>query len=84
MNDKQRAEFERWAERYHGSLNMGKVGLIYSNQNVQHDFNVWQAAIASVVVELPETFVDRGDHYAYLEHLVKQAIEDAGVKYNEQ
>lgn len=85
MNDKQRTEFEKW---YRENINkdgpfMG-CGKLMRSEHAMFGLMCWQAAISSVVVELPDMIVDSCDHFVYLEHLVKQAIADAGVKYNEQ
>lgn len=53
MNEKQRAEFEKWAVQHKYDLTW--IGAIncYAIMRTRIVFDAWQAAIASVVVELP-------------------------------
>ena len=77
-------QFEAWAARYHGAARIGVFGLIYSNDSVQHDWNVWQASRAAIVVELPEVegFNDDGVYSTSVElRDVQEALDKAGVSY---
>ena len=86
-----REEFEEWASRYHGTARMGVVGLIYSNEAVQHDWNVWQASRQAIVVKLPkrpdETWgsmpYERGqlDGMNLMIDECQDALDTAGVRY---
>ena len=75
MNDKQRAEFEKWFPKELEDK-AGVKSLMW---------HVWQAAIASVVVELPTMIIDEYDNGDVLEYVemseLKDALTNAGVKY---
>lgn len=82
MNDKQRAEFEEWARENTDFFEFKQFsGRIRENGNYackdeQKAFVVWQAAIASVVVELP--FEDSCEMHA---GAVCAALDKAGISY---
>ena len=82
--DKCREQFEEYATRYHGALNMGVVGVVYSNQAVQHDWflwqQAWQASRQALVVQLPLWRHSQGAQVYWPEE-VRQSLEDAGVKW---
>lgn len=82
MSDKHRAEFENWVKGSYVT-DKSKYGE-YLDVKTNLAWKAWQAAIASVVVELPRSFKDMYDQYVYDEQSVKQAIEDAGVKHNDE
>ena len=79
MSDKQRATFEKWLQ---GGYN--KDWLVscngYADPTVDRMWLSWQAAIESVVVELPK---GDGDETGWLVSLteVEDALDAAGVKY---
>lgn len=94
MSEQMRKEFEEWASRYHGAARLGVVGLIYSSEAVQHDWNVWQASRQALVVnlpvsvcrthvfELPHTNEVGMEHDEYYEiDDVKKSLEAAGVRF---
>ena len=84
--DKCREQFEEYATRYHGALNMGVVGVVYSNQAVQHDWflwqQAWQASRQALVVELPATccrtlvFEIEGTNEVGMEHDEYYGVDD--------
>jgi hypothetical protein len=76
-----REEFEEWASRYHGTARMGVVGLIYSNEAVQHDWNVWQASRQSLVVKLPELYETPSNGNVYFPEEITDALDAAGARY---
>jgi hypothetical protein len=82
MSDKMREEFEAWAVRYHGAARIGIVGLIYSNESVQHDWNVWQASRAALVVDLSDlceaSYTFSGTCY---KSDVEYRLDEVGVSY---
>lgn len=82
MNDKQRAEFEKWAE---GSyvLDKSKYGE-YLAVKTNLAWKAWQAAIASVVVKLPPRL--RGiDEQCRINNkavdMMQQKLTEAGIRY---
>lgn len=80
MNDKQRAAFEKWAGQYEYDLTWSNAIDCYAIMRTRVVFDAWQAAIASVVVELPELNVDGIDASEFFDD-VKSALDEAGVKY---
>jgi hypothetical protein len=76
-----REEFEQWASRYHGTARMGVVGLIYSNEAVQHDWNVWQTSRQSLVVKLPELYETPSNGKVYFPEEITDALDTVGVRY---
>lgn len=67
MNDKQRAEFDKWFN--------SQIDSEYCSPNVKAlMYECWQAAIASVVVELPE--LEKHDKDA-----VTEKLDEAGIRY---
>lgn len=80
MNDKQRAEFEKWAKWHFGVMRLGCVDGFYSNESVQESWFVWQEAWAGsrrdLVVILPESkdnFLDK--------QVVQHALNQEGIRY---
>lgn len=70
MNEKQRAEFEKWFT--------SQIDSEYCSPNVKALMaGCWKAAIASVVVGLPKPTWNDGYNIGD----VKQAIENSGVRY---
>jgi len=90
MNDKQRAEFEKWAREEgfdterHNDMNQ-EIMDWYACGQTDMAWKVWQAAIASVTVELPTLIIDEYDNGDTLEYVemseLKDALNGAGVKY---
>ena len=57
-----RKEFESWATANYGVKRIGKVNNTYSNDNVEHDWLVWQAsrrADYSSIVETGSAIVEQ-------------------------
>lgn len=75
MNDKQRSEFDGWAEGKY-IIDRSKYGD-YKAASTNRAFDCWQAAIASVVVELPESY---GIGEVYLPAMLR-ALDEAGIRY---
>lgn len=75
MNDKQRAEFEKWAKSKR--LNTTRFGDGYDYDETDCMWNGWKARSASIVIYLPRPTWN--DEYNMGD--VKQAIENAGVRY---
>lgn len=78
MSEKQRAEFEKW---YKENINkdgpfMG-CGKLMRSEHAMFGLMCWQAAIASVVVELPESY---GIGEVYLPAMLR-ALDEAGIRY---
>jgi len=89
MNQSQK-EFEAWAEKLYGKANIELINGHYVKNSVAHDWYVWQAARAALVVELPEVLRDdyaddytkaRNEGAANILDDIKRALEAAGVKY---
>ena len=85
MNDKQRAEFERWASQHEYDLTW--IGAIncYAIMRTRIVFDAWCAAIASVAVDLPTAIIDEfenGDTIEYVEiSEIKESLSRAGIRY---
>ena len=84
MKDKQRAEFERWinqcnnaGKRDYVDLSMTTNGLHYLEPETDLLWQAWQAALSSVVVELPESY---GIGEVYLPAMLR-ALDEAGIRY---
>jgi len=84
MNEKQRADFEKWAKTNSFQLDVDKYGS-YKSICTWSAWKAWQAAIASVTVELPTLIIDEYDNGDILEYVemseLKDALSGAGVKY---
>lgn len=78
MNDKQRAEFEKWAASKGMNVKRSPYAESgYSFGSTENAWSGWQAAIASVVVELPESY---GIGEVYLPAMLR-ALDEAGIRY---
>ncbi len=81
MNESQK-QFEAWASRYHGLGRMGSINGHYSNENVSHDWDVWQLSRKDIVVELPAQWVAPYEEREVMTAIyVKEALDEAGVSY---
>lgn len=78
MNDKQRAEFEKW----YASTDFWKMENSMAKKIA---LDSWQAAIASVVVELPAiekaATNEHPSELVYIANYVHDALKSAGVRY---
>ena len=91
MSDKQRAEFEKWASQHEYDLTWSDAIDCYAIMRTRVVFDAWQAAIASVVVELPELEgvdgecenFNNGFYAGYQDCMddIKKSIELAGIRY---
>lgn len=81
MNDKQRAEFEKWLqEGYNKDWLVSCNG--YADPTVDRMWLSWQAALSSVVVELPEMHDGSNPCRCYYDKdEVEQALTEAGIRY---
>lgn len=78
MSEKQRAEFEKWAaDKY--ILERSKSGA-YMSVPTRQAFECWQAAIASVVVELPEYVANSHIRNIAIDEC-KTSLDRAGIRY---
>ncbi len=80
MSEKQREAFEEWAKSQYLNVFWSHNIEEYTYTTTQSSWIAWQAAIASVVVELPELYVDGVDAAEFFDD-VKLALDEAGVKY---
>jgi hypothetical protein len=78
MNQSQK-EFEAWAEKLYGKANIELINGHYVKNSVAHDWYVWQAARAALVVELPNYY--EFDTVSAFCSDVEDRLETAGVKY---
>lgn len=84
MNDKQRAEFEKWASQYEYDLTWSSAIDCYAIMRTRVVFDAWQAAIASVVVELPPRLRGIDEHCRINNRavdLMQQKLTEAGIRY---
>lgn len=82
MSDKQREEFEKW---YKENINkdgpfMG-CGKLMRSEYAMFGLMCWQAAIASVVVEIPKTGLGFEDVFYMRGDQVVSALDKAGIRY---
>lgn len=84
----QREKFELWASQYDYDLTWSDLIDNYNFSVTRILFDVWQAAIESVVVELPPVF-DAAAHdatyyeYAYSQAGVHDALDKEGIRYEQ-
>ena len=85
MNEKQRAEFEKWAVQHEYDLTWSGAINCYAIMRTRIVFDAWQAAIASVVVDIKNlpsaSYASSG--VVYLSD-VADAIEKSGVRHNDE
>ena len=81
MNDKQRAEFEMWYKENH-TQNVQKLNGEYVHGATERLWQAWQAALESVVVELPDW--SEYDTPRQAIDACADRIKDAGVKHNDE
>lgn len=81
MNEKQRAEFEKWASQYEYDLTWSDAIDCYAIMRTRVVFDAWQAALASVVVELPSTYYDQFGDLALDYNATIEGFDKAGVRY---
>lgn len=80
MNDKQRAEFEKWLqEGYNKDWLVSCNG--YADPTVDRMWISWQAAISSVVVDIPSFFSDRYETDIIYSDDMEKALDKAGIRY---
>ena len=80
MSEQVRADFEKWANRHHGVLQLGKVEGYYSNMKVTEDWHTWQASRKSLVVKLPE-YAPNDHRLNTLIDEFKTQLDAVGVRY---
>lgn len=81
MNDKQRAAFEKWASQYEYDLTWSNAIDCYAIMRTRVVFDAWNAAIASVVVDIPSFFSDRYETDVVYADDMEKALDEAGVRY---
>lgn len=81
MNDKQRAEFEKWASQHEYDLTWSSAIDCYAIMRTRVVFDAWQAAIASVVVVIPSFFSDRYETDIIYSDDMEKALDRAGIRY---
>ena len=77
MNKSQK-EFETWRLSAISESDMIKHGNRYLCDDVNYDWQAWQASRAALVVELPQERCDAGER---LMNQVRDELDSVGVKY---
>lgn len=82
MNEKQRDEFEKW---YKENINRDGPFLgckeAFRSEHAAISAKAWQAAIASVVVEIPSFFSDRYETDIIFSDDMEKVLNKAGIRY---
>jgi len=77
---KRREDFEKWRKAILPKSNLNRTGNIYHSDDVNYDWQSWNAALDSLAVELPEAIMMQGEA-VYHAPEIESMLEKAGIKY---